>query len=85
MEPDQKLIDALYRERVLRSCAMRPEEKLLAGARLFDRSCRIMADGIRDEHPDADERRVREILKERLATLRRLEESTWTAKPQLLP
>jgi len=84
MEPEKELIDQLYREQVLQARKMRPEDKLLAGARLFDRSCRIMADGIRDEYPDADERRVREILAQRLAILRRLEESSWTATRQLL-
>ena len=33
-----------------------------------------MADGIRSQFPDADERRVQEILRERLALARRLEE-----------
>ena len=73
MEPDQRLIDALFREKVLRARAMSPEDKLLAGARLFDRSCRIMADGIRHQFPDADEARVQQILRERLALIRRLE------------
>ena len=75
MEPTKELIDQLYRERVLRARAMPPEEKLLAGPRLFERSCRIMADGIRDEYPEADEQRVREILKQRLDLIRRLEDS----------
>jgi hypothetical protein len=73
MEPDQALIDRLFRERVGRARAMPPEEKLLAGPRLLDRSCRIMADGIRDEFPDADEARVEEILRHRLDLIRRLE------------
>ena len=75
MEPTKDLIDQLYRERVLRARAMPPEEKLLAGPRLFERSCRIMADGIRDEYPEADEQRVGEILKQRLDLIRRLENS----------
>ena len=75
MEPGQELIDELYRARVFRARATPPEEKLLAGARLFDRSCRIMADGIRDEYPTADDRRGREILVQRLALIRRLENS----------
>ncbi len=74
MEPSKELIDALFRERVLRARAMSPEEKLLEGPRLFDEACRRMADGIRDQYPDADERRVQEILNQRLALLRRLEE-----------
>ena len=73
--PNRELIDELFRERVRAARAMSSEDKLLAGARLFDRACRIMADGIRDEFPDADEDRVREILAERLALNRRLEKS----------
>ncbi len=74
MNPSQELADALYRERILAAKAMRPEDKLLAGPRLFDFSCRIMADGIRNEHPEADETTVQKILRERLALIRRLEQ-----------
>lgn len=77
MQPSKELIDQLYRERVLRARAMPPEEKVALGLRLFDRSCRIMADGIRDEFPDADEERVQEILRARLALARRLEQTPW--------
>jgi len=73
MGPSKQLIDDLYGDRVLRARETPPEDKLLDGARLFDVSCRIMMDGIRDEHPDASDERVREILKERIALLRRLE------------
>lgn len=74
MKPDQKLIDDLYWQKVRAAQAMSPEEKLLAGPRLFERSCRIMADGIRSEFPEAEEDHVQEILRERLARLRRLRE-----------
>lgn len=74
-EPSKQLIDELYRQQVLAARAMSPEDKLLAGARLFDRTCRIMSDGIRDEYPQADDARVREILVQRLALARRLEQS----------
>jgi hypothetical protein len=73
MEPSKELLDELYRERVLRARRTPPEDKLLEGARLFDLTCRIMRDGIRDEYPDADEQRVEEILAQRLSLLRRLE------------
>jgi len=73
MEPSEQLVDELYRDRVLRARETPPEDKLLDGARLFDVSCRIMMDGIRDEHPDAGDERVRDILRERIALLRRLE------------
>jgi hypothetical protein len=74
MEPTPELIDELFRERVLRARRTPPEEKLLDGPRLFDLCCRIMADGIRNEYPEADEQRVQELLRQRLALLRRLEE-----------
>ena len=73
MEPSEQLVDELYRDRVLRARETPPEDKLLDGARLFDVSCRIMMDGIRDEPPDAGDERVRDILRERIALLRRLE------------
>jgi hypothetical protein len=73
MEPTKQLADAIFRERVQKARGMSPEDKVLGGARLFDRSCRIMAAGIRSQFPDADERRVQEILRERLALVRRLE------------
>ncbi len=73
MIPDRQLIDDLYRERVERAKRMSPEEKLLAGPRLFDQACRIMRDGIRHQFPDADSARVEEILMERLSLVRRLE------------
>lgn len=74
MQPTKEVIDQMYRERVQRARQMSPEDKLLAGAELFDRSCRIMTDGIRHQFPDADESRVQQILRERLRIARRLEE-----------
>jgi hypothetical protein len=79
MEPSKQLADELYREEIRRARAMPPEVKLFEGARLFDRVCRVMADGIRDEYPEADERQVREILIQRLRLARRLEQSAWIA------
>jgi hypothetical protein len=73
MNPSREFIHQLDREEILRARAMPPEEKLLAGVRLFDRVCRVMEDGIRDEFPEADEAEVMRILRERLAIARRLE------------
>ena len=53
------LADALYREEVARARAMTPADKLLEGPRLFDRACRLMADGIRHRHPGLDDDDVR--------------------------
>ncbi len=72
MQPTQELIDDIYRDKVIQARKMSVEQKILAGPQLFEMSCRIMMDGIRDDFPDADEARVREIFEERLALLRRL-------------
>jgi hypothetical protein len=73
MEPTQELIDDIYRERVLRARRMSPEEKFLAGPRMFDRECEIMRNEIRSERPEATEVEVEAILRQKLAILRRLE------------
>lgn len=67
------LADALYAEEIARARAMRPEDKLLEGPRLFDRSCRLMTDGIRHDHPELDDEGIRVRLAARLARLRTLE------------
>jgi hypothetical protein len=74
MQPTKELIDQLYRERVERARQTPPGEKVRAGLQLFEFTTRIMADGIRSQFPDADEQRVQEILRERLALARRLED-----------
>ena len=73
MQPTKELIDELYWERVEAARQVSPEDKLYAGACLFDLACKIMADGIRDQFSDADEARVKTILRERLELARRLE------------
>lgn len=73
MGPTTSLIDSIYRDRVLRARSVRPDQKLLDGPRLFDYTCRIMMDGIRNENPEATEDQVRDILKQRLALRERLE------------
>ena len=73
MEPTKELIDELYRDKVAAARRMSPSDKLLAGARLFDYACRITMSGIRQQHPEADDEKLLEILRERLALARRLE------------
>lgn len=69
------LAAALYWEEVTRARAMPPGERLLEGPRLFDRACRLMADGIRYQQPELYEQGVRSILTARLERLRDLERS----------
>ena len=59
MEPTRELIERLSAEEIARARAMTPEAKLLEGPRLFERACRVMADGIRHRHPELDDAAVR--------------------------
>jgi hypothetical protein len=52
---------------------MSPEEKLLAGADLFDWACEITLAGIRAQHPAATPEECERILQKRLELRRRLE------------
>ncbi len=72
MGPTKELIDDIYRERVLRARRTPIEQKILAGAELFDSACEVTCAGIRHQYPEADEARVQAILRERLALGRRL-------------
>jgi hypothetical protein len=74
MEPTKELIDDLYRERVLRARRVPIEQKLLAGAELFEGACARMMAGVRMQYPDADEAEVRAIFHRRLELVRRLHE-----------
>jgi hypothetical protein len=85
VEPTIELIDEIYRERVLRARQTPPEEKLLAGPRLFERSCSLMRAGIRSQYPDADEAQVEDILRQRLAIVRRLQDLPCPATKPLKP
>ena len=70
----QRLIDELYREEIIEARQMPPEEKILAGQRLFEAACRMTLAGIRNQFPEASEERCLEILRQRLKLQRRLEE-----------
>lgn len=69
------LVDQSYREQVERARQQSPQEKFLDGLRLFDLTCRIMADGIRMQHPKAGEAEILRMLAERIDLLRKLEEA----------
>ena len=73
MEPTRQLIDEIYRDKVLRARRMPAAEKLFAGRELFDFGCIFTRAGIQNQNPGADEERVSEMLRERLALQRRLE------------
>jgi len=65
---------AVWTTKIERARAMPPEEKLLAGARLFDRVRLRMMDGIRALHPAWNEQQVVFECRRRLAAVRAREE-----------
>jgi hypothetical protein len=67
------LAEVLYRDEVSRARAMSAEERLLEGPRLFARTCRLMADGIRHAHPELDNDGVEALLIARLDRVRAIE------------
>ncbi len=73
MQPTKELADQLFREKIRNAREMAPSDKLLAGPRLFERSCRMAIAGLRHRFPEADEAALQRMLDEQLAILRRLE------------
>ena len=67
------LADVLYREEVARARATKDDDKLLEGPRLFDRACRVMADGVRHRHPGLTEPEVLAMVELQLARIDALE------------
>lgn len=65
--------DSILLEKIRKTRAMRGEDRILAGPRLFDYACRIALDGLRRQFPDATDAELREILRKRLALARRIE------------
>jgi hypothetical protein len=73
--PTPELIDELYREEVRDAREMPPEEKLLAGQRLFEAACRITLARIENQYRELDEKGRLEMLRKRLEVQRKMVES----------
>ena len=69
-------LDPLHRDDVHRARRLSPSDKLLEGPRLFDFSCRIMLDGLRERCPHLSDIELDARLRETLDLVRRLEERT---------
>jgi hypothetical protein len=85
MRTTQELINQVYRRKVEAARAMSPADKLLAGPRLFDKACRIMKVGIRNQFPGITEDEVKSILDERLRIARELGNRSCPPGLELLP
>ncbi len=66
--------EAIYMERVLRAQATPPDQKLVDGFRLFDRSRGLMRDGVRHQFPDATPVQVEAIVQQRLDIVREMQD-----------
>ena len=60
-----------------RAKQMPPGEKMAEGLRLFDRACRVLADGLRRRNPHITEPEVKEEVRRRLRLAARLENMGW--------
>jgi hypothetical protein len=85
MDDIKELADDIFRDRVLRARQEDPGTKFLDSLKLFDFACSWTEAGIRAEFPDADDREVKRILRERIELQRRLEAPKWKAGNSLLP
>jgi hypothetical protein len=70
MEPTPELITQLRRDKILAARQMTPEQRLRAGAELFDFACEITRSGIRMQNPGITPEAVRRELRRRLKMLR---------------
>jgi hypothetical protein len=61
----------LLREELREAESMSPEERMLAGPRLFDLACKMSLAGLRAEHPHATELQLVELLRARLDQIER--------------
>jgi len=74
MEPDQRLIDEIYREKVMRARSMSPARRAEIGAELSDVSGRMMREAIRRQFPQVSEAQIHELMRERIELARRLDD-----------
>ncbi len=76
---------AKFRDRVLLARQESPGAKLFDALQLFEFACGWTEAGIRFQHPEADDREVKRILRERLDLQRRMEAPKWKPDDMLLP
>jgi len=70
------LAEQLFWDKIERAKTMAPEQRVVVSLELFDRTRRVMLDGIRNDYPQADEAEVLSVLQQRLELLRRLEQAS---------
>ena len=66
-------MDDSFWQQVDRAREMTGDQRIREGLALWDRSFKLMKDGIRHQHPSASPEEQRRILRRRLARIRRIE------------
>jgi hypothetical protein len=74
VEPTDELVDAIYREKVLRARRMTPQRRVEVGAELSDMGRQMMREAILRQNPTATEEEIRLEMRYRFKLARRLED-----------
>ena len=74
MEPTDELIDAIYREKVLRARRMTPQRRMEVGAELSDLGRQMMREAILRQNPGATEEEIHLEMRSRFDLARKLED-----------
>jgi hypothetical protein len=74
VEPTTELVDAIYREKVLRSRRMTPQRRMEVGAELSDAGRQMMREAILRQNPIATEEEIRLEMRHRFELTRKLED-----------
>jgi len=61
------------RRRVQASSGLTPEERIMAGIKQSELAIRVVEDGLRDQHPDADDATIASLLVERIRLMKRVQ------------
>ena len=83
MEPTKELVDAIYREKVMRSRRMSIGKRIEAGAELSDLGREMMRQAIRNGNPTASEEEVVRELRRRIGLSRKLDDIPLPAAREL--
>jgi hypothetical protein len=74
MEPTSELIDALYREKILRARQMTLQKRVEVGAELSDIGRQMMRELILRENPSASQAQILQLMRQRLELKRKLDD-----------
>ena len=74
VEPTPELVEALYREKVLRARRMTPQRRIEVGAELSDLGRQMMREAILRQNPAATEQEIRLEMRYRFNLARKLED-----------